>query len=176
MRNVIYGAAVSLDGFITDAEEALDWLCWTDDVRKIMAERWKGVDAMLMGRKTWEFAVRQGGGGGGASGMTTYVFSTTMTEAPKGAELVRENAVAFVRALRQAPGGDIILMGGGELAAALIAGGTVDEIGLNVHPLLLGGGVPMFPAIGGRVPLKLLEARSIASDCVLLRYEVSASG
>jgi len=172
MRKVIYGAAVSLDGFITDAEEALDWLCWTDDVRKIMAERWKGVDTMLMGRKTWEFAVRQGGDGS-ASGMTTYVFSTTMTEAPKGAELVREDAVGFVRALRQAPGGDIILMGGGELAAALIAGGTVDEIGLNVHPLLLGGGVQMFPAIGGRVPLKLLEARSIAADCVLLSYEVT---
>jgi len=177
VRKVTYGAAVSLDGFITDADEALDWLRWTDDVRKITADSWKGVDAMLMGRKTWEFAVRQGGGGGrgGPSGMTTYIFSTTMTEAPEGAELVREDAVGFVRALKEAPGGDIILMGGGELAAALIAGGTVDEIGLNVHPLLLGGGVPMFPAVGGRTPLKLIEARSIASDCVLLRYEVAAS-
>jgi len=172
MRKVTYGAAVTLDGFITDADEAVDWLRWTDDVRKISADSWRGVDAMLMGRKTWEFAVRQGSGGGGASGMTTYVFSTTMTEAPEGTELVRDDAVGFVRALKEAPGGDIILMGGGELAAALIAGGTVDEIGLNVHPLLLGGGVPMFPAVGGRVPLKLLEARSIASDCVLLRYEI----
>ena len=172
MRKVTYGAAVSLDGFIAGPDEAVDWLVWTTDSSRISSESWQGVDAMLMGRKTWEFAVRAGGGPR-MSNMTTYVFSSTMTDAPDGAELVREDAVGFVRALKAGPGGDIILMGGGELAAALIAGGTVDEIGLSVHPLLLGGGAPMFPAIGGRVPLTLLEAPPIAADCVYLRYRVA---
>ena len=170
MRKITYGAAVSLDGFIAGPAEEIDWLLMSDDVEAIMADSWKGVDAMLMGRKTWEFAVRMGGGPKGLSKIRTYVFSTTMTEAPAGAELVRDDAVGFVRALKAGPGGDLILMGGGELAAALIAGGVVDEIGLNVHPLLLGGGVPMFPAIGTRTDLALLEARPIAKDCVLLRY------
>ena len=44
-------------------------------------------------------------------------------------------------------------MGGGELASALIEGGVVDEIGLNVHPLLLGGGIPFFRPMARRVAL-----------------------
>ena len=174
MRKITYGAAVSLDGFIAGANEEIDWLRMSDDVNAIMAESWKGVDAMLMGRKTYEFAARMGGGPEGLSKIRTYIFSTTMADAPAGAELVREDAVGFVRAMKTEPGGDIILMGGGELAATLIEGGVVDEIGLNVHPVLLGGGVPMFAAIGRQVDLSLAEARPIAKDCVLLRYLVSA--
>ena len=170
MRKVSYGAAVSLDGFIAGPDESIDWLLMSDDVQAIMADSWKGVDAMLIDRKTYEFAARMGGGPDGLSKVKTYIFSRTMAEAPQGAELVREDAVGFVRAMKAEPGGDIILMGGGELAAALLDGGVVDEIGLNLHPVLLGGGVPMFPAIGRRVDLALVEARPIAKDCVLLRY------
>jgi dihydrofolate reductase len=97
-----------------------------------------------------------------------------MAEAPQGAVLVREDAIGFVRALKAEPGGDIILMGGGELAAALLEAGLVDEVGLNVHPVLLGGGVPMFAPFGRRVALDLVEARPIAKDCVLLRYRQAA--
>ena len=170
MRKLTYGAAVSVDGFIAGPDESIDWLLMSDDVQAIMADSWKGVDAMLMGRKTYEFAARMGGGPDGLAKVKTYIFSRTMAEAPQGAELVREDAVGFVRAMKAEPGGDIILMGGGELAAALLDGGVVDEIGLNLHPVLLGGGVPMFPAIGRRVDLALVEARPIAKDCVLLRY------
>lgn len=168
MRKVTYGAAVSLDGFIAGADEALDWLRWSDDAKALSAESWKGVDTILMGRKTYDFAVRSGGGsgGGGSAKLRTFVFSRTMEAAPEGGELVRDDAAGFVRALKDRPGGDIILMGGGELAGALIAGGVVDEIGLNVHPLLLGGGVPMFGTLAQRTELTLIEARPIAKDCV----------
>ena len=172
MRKLTYGAAVSLDGFIAGPEESLDWLQWSDDARDISAASWKGVDAILMGRKTFDFAMRSGGGGGSSSKMRTYVFSRTLDEVPEGAELVRDDAVGFVRELKAKPGGDIILMGGGELAAALIAGGVVDEIGLNVHPVLLGGGVPMFADIGTQVKLNLAEARPIAKECVFLLYRL----
>ena len=175
MRKITYGAAVSLDGFIAGANEEINWLLMSDDVNAIMAESWKGVDTMLMGRKTYEFAARMGGGpADGPSKLKTYIFSTTMADAPARAVLVREDAVSFVRAMKAEPGGDIILMGGGELAATLIEGGVVDEIGLNVHPVLLGGGVPMFAAMGRQVTLTLTEARPIAKDCVLLMYRVSA--
>src|SRR5688500_19180734 len=99
MRKVTYGAAVSLDGFLAGPGESIDWLRMSDDVNAIMAESWKGVDAMLMGRKTYEFAARMGGGPGGVSKIRTYIFSTTMADAPAGAELVREDDVGFVRAV-----------------------------------------------------------------------------
>ena len=174
MRKVTCGAAVSLDVYIAGPDESLDWLAWSDDAAAIAGASFKGVDTLLMGRKTYEFAARMGGGPDGVSKIRTYIFSRTMADAPAGAELVREDAVGFVRAMKAGPGGDIILMGGGELAATLIEGGVVDEIGLNVHPVLLGGGVPMFAAIGRQVGLSLTEARPIAKDCVLLMYRVSA--
>ena len=167
-----YGGACSLDGFITGPGESIDWLRMSDDVGAIIKQSWAGVDAMLMGRKTWEFG-RKMGGGPATKGIASYVFSRTLTEAPKGVELVRGDAAEFVRELKARPGGDIILMGGAELGTALIEAGLVDEIGLNVHPLLLGGGTPLFRALGGRVELELIEARAIAADCVLVRYRVA---
>ena len=170
MRKVTYGAAASFDGYIAGPAEEIDWLRWSEDAGKIMADSWKGVDAMLMGRKTWEFAARAGGGP--KIKVKTYLFSRTMTEVPNDVELVRGDAVEFVRDLKQQPGGDIIVMGGGELGTALVEGGVVDEIGFSFHPLLLGSGIPMFRPMQRRVELELIETRTIAKDCVLVRYRV----
>jgi dihydrofolate reductase len=62
MRQVIYGGAISLDGFLAGPGESIDWLRYGDESAKLMAESFEGVDAMLMGRKTFEFAQRMGGG------------------------------------------------------------------------------------------------------------------
>jgi dihydrofolate reductase len=176
MRKMSYSAAVSLDGFIAGPDEEIDWLTWSDEAGPLLKEAWAGVDTILMGRKTWEFAVRSGGGGGGKStNIRTYVFSRTMTEAPDGAELVREDAAGFVRALKAQEGGAMFLMGGGELAAALVEAGLVDEISLNVHPMLLGRGLRMFGDIARRVPLELTYQRTLANGCVLVRYKAAAT-
>ena len=172
MRKVTYGGGSSLDLYIAGPDEAMDWLQWSDDAQAISAASWKGVDTILMGRKTFEFAIRSGGGGGASSKFRTYVFSRTLQQVPEGAELVRDDAVEFVRRLKSEPGGDIILMGGGELGSALIEGGVVDEIGFNIHPVLLGGGVPGLPPISRRVALELIEARPIAKGCVFVLYKV----
>lgn len=175
MRKVTWGAAVSLDLYLAGPGEALDWLQWSGDAAAISAASWQGVDTLLMGRKTYDFAARSGGGGGdaGASKIRTFIFSRTMKEAPAGAELAGGDPAAFVRGLKQDQGGDIIVMGGGELASQLIEGGVVDEIGLNVHPLLLGAGIPFFRPMARRVALALVEARPIAKDCVFMRYRVA---
>src|SRR5688572_27276771 len=60
MRTVTYGAACSLDGFIAGRDGAIDWLHFSRDVEEVMGEYWSTVDAVLMGRKTWEFAAAQG--------------------------------------------------------------------------------------------------------------------
>ena len=176
MRKITYGGAASLDLYIAGPAEEIDWLRWSKDAAAISGASWKGVDTILMGRKTYDFAVRSGGDSGmaGASKMKTFIFSRTMTEAPAGAELVRDDAVGFVRALKAAPGGDIIILGGGELGSALIEGGVVDEIGINIHPLLLGSGIPLFRPLSARVQLSLLEARQISEGCVFVRYGVAA--
>jgi dihydrofolate reductase len=131
-----------------------------------------------MGRKTWEVAAASAqGGGGGSSGIRTYVFSRSLQQLSQpGVELVRDDAGGFVGRLKQQPGKDICLMGGGELASSLLAAGVVDEVGLNIHPVLLGAGIPMFVNPGRRVSLALLESRKLEGGCVLARYRVNAGG
>ena len=177
MRKVTYGGAISLDDYLAGPGEAIDWLRWSEDSAAISAASFKGVDAMLMGRKTFEFA-RKMGGGPATPGVTTYVFSRTLAELPEGAcaVLVGEDAAGFVRRLKGEAGGGILVMGGGALGSALLEAGLVDEIGFSLHPVLLGGGTPAFLPFSRRIELELIEARAIARECVLVRYRVVNPG
>ena len=175
MRTVTYGAACSLDGFIAPADGSLDWLHFSKDVQDFMANYWATIDTMLMGRKTWEAAGGSASGGGkGMKGITTYIFSRTLERVGGGAHLVRENAGEFVRQLKGQTGKGICVMGGGELAQSLFEAGVIDEVGLNVHPILLGSGVPLFRDAGRRISLQLAESRVIDGGCVLSTYRVLA--
>jgi len=176
MRTVTYGAACSLDGFIAPPDGSMDWLHFSRDVQDLMKTYWDTIDTMLMGRKTWEVATSMGGAGsGGTGGITTYIFSRTLTTVGDGAHLVRDDAGEFVRRLKEEPGKGICVMGGGELAQSLFAAGVVDEVGMNVHPILLGSGVPFFRDAGRRIGLELAESRVIDGGCVYSIYRVLAA-
>ena len=171
MRKVTYGGGNSLDNYIAGPNEEIDWLRWSDDAAAVSAASWKGVDTMLMGRKTFVFAQRMGGGPE-MKGIRSCVFSSTLESVPDGVELVRDDAADFVRRLKTGEGGDIIVMGGGELGSALIEAGLVDEIGLAIQPVLLGGGTPLFKPFSRRIDLELIETRAMERECVLVRYRV----
>lgn len=176
MRTVTYGAACSLDGFIAPPDGSMDWLHFSRDVEQSMKTYWASIDTMLMGRKTWQVATAMGGaGGGGTGGIATYVFSRTLASVGHGAHLVRDDAGEFVRQLKEQPGKGICVMGGGELAQSLLAAGVIDEVGMNVHPILLGSGVPLFRDAGKRIALELIESRVIDGGCVLSTYRVLAA-
>lgn len=174
MRTVTYGAACSLDGFIAGADGSLDWLHFSPDVSAVMDAYWKTVDTVLMGRKTWEVSAASGNSGGGAlPSMKTYVFSRTLPRSPHpDVQLVSEDAGAFVRALKARSGKGICVMGGGDFAQSLLEAGVIDEVGLNIHPILLGSGVPLFRNSGRRIDLTLEECRTIHGGCVLATYRV----
>ena len=105
--------------------------------------------------------------------MKSYLFSRTLEKAPgAGVELVTSDAGGFVRALKQQPGRDILVMSGGNLASSLFEAGVIDEVGLNIHPLLLGSGTPAFLDPGARVKLALTECRQLDGGCVLVTYRV----
>jgi dihydrofolate reductase len=174
MRKVIYGGACSLDGFLAGRDGAIDWIHFSKDVEAVMRASWANIDTILLGRKTWEFAKAMGGGGE-MPGVTarSYVFSRTLTSIPdRDAELVTGDAGDFVRRLKSQPGKDIVVMSGGNFATSLLQAGVVDEIGLNIHPLLLGSGVPAFLDPGTRTALELTECRQLDGGCVLVTYRV----
>src|SRR5262245_41454710 len=130
MRTVTYGGACSLDGFLTGKDGAMDWLHFSKDVQKVMADFWKNTDTVLFGRKTWEISAAQGSGGGGSSSkVKSYVFSRTMKSVDqKGIELVTTDPGEFVRQLKTQKGKGICVMSGGNFARSLFEAGVIDEV------------------------------------------------
>jgi dihydrofolate reductase len=172
MRKVTFGGANSLDNYFARKDDAVDWLLWSKEAARYMTEYWKTIDTVIMGRKTYEVAAR-GGGSPAYGGVKTYVCSRTMTASPaKGVELVREDAAAFVRELKRQKGKDICVMGGGLLAKALFEADLIDEIGFNIHPVLLGSGIPLFHEMKRQINLELLECQPFKNGCVLVTYRV----
>jgi len=165
MRIVTYGAACSLDGFIADANGGVDWLHMSPDVQKIMADFWATIDTLVWGRKTWDM-------GGPAASLRNYVCSRTLSSVT-GAELVSGDPGTFVNDLKRQRGKGICIMSGGHLAQALFAADAIDEIGLNMHPVLLGNGIPLLRDPGKPVALEIKDARTIDGGCVYATYRVT---
>jgi dihydrofolate reductase len=171
MRTVTFGVACSLDGYIAREDHGVDWLQWSDDVAAITADVWASFDTVVMGRKTYEAALR--GGTTAYPGVTNYVFSRTMAAAPDPAvRLVRDDAAKVVAELKAQPGEGICVMGGGELAASLFAADLIDVVGLNMHPVLLGSGIPLFHRLPRQLNLTLEECRPIQGGCVYMLHRV----
>lgn len=172
MRKITYGGANSLDNFIARKDDAVDWLLWCNEVAEIMKDYWKNIDTVLMGRRTYEIATRNGGSGASA-GVKTYVFSRTLKKKnKKNLTFVSDDAVEVVRRLKAKDGKDICLMGGGVFARSLFEADLIDEIGINVHPVLLGSGIPLFHELTRQIDLELKECRELSNGCVVLTYAV----
>jgi len=174
MRKVIFGGAISLDNFIARKDDAVDWLLFSKDVQKIMKDMWKNIDTVVMGRKTYEVAQRMGGGSGGYPGVKTYVFSRTIKK-PNSKKLffINEDAAAYVQQLKEEEDGkDICVMGGGVLAKSLFEADVIDEIGFNIHPVLLGSGIPLYYEMSRQIDLELKECKQLSSGCVMLTYKI----
>ena len=150
----------------------MDWLHMSKDVEEIMRQSWANTDTILVGRKTWEFAKAMGGGGEipGVK-VKSYVFSRTLTAiSEKDTELVTSDAGVFVRKLKAQPGKDIIVMSGGNFATSLLKEGLVDEIGLNIHPVLLGSGIPLFYEMRHQIDLELVKCQQLLNGCLVVTY------
>ena len=174
MRKVVYGGACSLDGYLAREDGSVDWLMFNDEVGELMKDSWTRFDTMLMRRKTYEVAMANAPAGSGeTSGIETYVFSTTMNpDEHRGATIVSTGAADLVRSLKEKDGKDICVMGGGLLAASLLEAGVIDEVGFNIHPILLGSGIPSFHRNPRQTELELVDCKQLKNGCVYVLYNV----
>jgi dihydrofolate reductase len=170
MRKVVLGLAVSLDGFIEGPNGEYDW-CFTDQDYGLSAF-FKRVDAIFMGRKSYEVAQSAGGGQNPWKGMTTYVFSNSLKEVRgKNVKLLSGDVEDQVRQMKHQEGKDMWLFGGAELTTSFINNGLVDELWLSIHPILLGAGKRLFQNIRERKNLELIEHKVYESGLVSLTYK-----
>jgi len=172
-RRVRYQVAASLDGYVAGPNGEADWIPMDPDID--FAALFAQFDTLLMGRRTFDGLHKQGNAGsGGAFGMKTVVFSRTLNPADyPGLTIVADQVTETIAALRAAPGKDLWLFGGGELFRSLAALGLVDRVEVALVPIMLGGGLPLFPAPAPRIPLKLDKQRTYEkSGVVMLEYRV----
>ena len=172
MRKVILQLAVSLDGFIEGPNGEYDW-CFTDQDYG-MSAFFQRIDSVFMGRKSYELTLSMGEVEmPGFPKLTQYVFSTTLQEVPPGTILIKENVEEEVRRIKNEEGKDIWLFGGASLTASLLNLQLVDEISLAIHPIILGGGKPLFHSINHKIGLTLSDHTVYSSGLVSLTYALT---
>src|SRR5215475_3308953 len=96
MRKVTFGGANSLDNYIARKDDAVDWLLWGEEVSATVQEYWETIDTVVMGRKTYEVALKSGQTS--YPGVKNYVFSRTMKESSdRAVEIISEDAASFLQ-------------------------------------------------------------------------------
>lgn len=172
MRRIRYCVAISLDGYIAGPDGEHDWIVIDPEIDfRALAEQF---DVYLIGRKTFEAT---GEGLGSSEGSRTFVFSRTLAQSDyDNVTVVGENWEVVVQSLRQKPGKDIWLFGGGALFGSLIEEGLVDTVEVAVIPTILGGGTPLVAEPASRIDLTLKEHRVYKqTGIVSLVYSVNRS-
>ena len=181
MRKLTLGLATSLDNYIARKDGGADWLCWNKEVADISAAFMKTVDVLLIGRKTYEVMLALGQTS--YPGARNFVFSRTKKKIAQlnkrlaeksdaNVELITTDAADFVKKLKQRRGKGIALFGGGELARNLFAARLIDEVVLNIHPTILGSGIPLFHEMPEQIDLTLQKATQLKNGCLVVSYRV----
>jgi dihydrofolate reductase len=189
MRELVVSEFVSLDGVMQapgGADEDRDggfahggWTLpfWHDDIGMAFGELMQGVDAFLLGRKTYvthaqAFEPMPAGDpfGDMMNGPKKYVVSKTL-EKPiwRHTTIIRDDVIGAVRRLKAEPGGRIITDGSSQLVHALIANDLVDRLHLLVYPIVLGSGKRALPA-GVHRTFELRKATPYPTGVVGLDY------
>ncbi len=164
--------ATSLDGKIAGPDDDVSWLFTDADYG--YGSFYAEVDALVMGRGTYK--VVNTFGEWPYKGRRTYVVSRKeMTE------ITSPDTTSYcgglpelIEMLEEEGREKVWLVGGGELVTSFLQQGLLDELVVSLHPVLLGKGVPLFPASFPRAILDLKSVKPYESGLVQLRYAVMA--
>jgi dihydrofolate reductase len=186
MRKVTYSMGVSLDGYIVGPDGGFGWSAPDEEVFRFATDEVRQVGVHLLGRRLYEtmlywetadldpaltdleleFAALW-------LSLPKVVFSKTLSAVEGSNRLATRNLAQEIERWRAEPGPGDIAMGGATLAAEAAELGLIDEYGLRVHPVLVGGGTPFFPRAQRRAELELVGSHTFDCGVMYLRYRVS---
>ncbi|MER6306096.1 dihydrofolate reductase family protein [Streptomyces sp. NPDC001657] len=182
MGKITHFVHQSLDGYIEGPDGAFDWPLMGPELSAHSLQLTTEADQFLYGRKVWDM---MSGFWPRAEEYSTdahdlafapvwrsapkIVVSSTLEQADWNTRVIGTNVVEELTALKRS-GARLLLFGGSELAGFLTRHGLIDEYQLFVHPVVLGGGRPVFSTPQERMNLSLVESRTFDSQVVLLRH------
>ena len=187
MRKVILAMNVSLDGFIEGPNGELDWFIFDEEMWKEVNDQVRSIGTLLFGRVAypgfesyWSSAATNPSStkdeiefSHNIENIPRIVFSKTLEKVEwKNTRLVKENIAEEILKMKQQPGKDLVIVGGAGIASTFMNLGLIDEYQINVHPIVLGSGKPLFKDIKDRINLKLVKTKTYTSGVVGLHYEL----
>jgi len=168
MRKLVLFIASSLDGYIARPDGGVDWL-FTDQDYGYQAF-YDSVDGILLGRRTYDQALSVGDYP--YPGKRAWVFSSRpLSWMGEGVEAVSEPVGDYVARLKQEAGGKLWLVGGAALIKTCLERDLIDEFIVSIHPLILGGGIPLFPSTESSRRLTLTSVQTFDTGLVQVSYE-----
>ncbi len=181
MRKIIVSEFVSLDGVMEEPSWTMPY--WNDEIAGFKRDELFAVDALLLGRVTYQgFAAAwpgrkdEEGYADRINGLPKYVVSTTLEEAEwRPSTIIREHVAEEVSRLKAQPGQDILIFGSGQLVGSLIEQDLIDQYNLLVYPVVLGKGKRLFRD-GIATTVRLVDAKALGSGVVALTYERAEGG
>jgi dihydrofolate reductase len=173
-RRVVVHIAASADGYIAGPGEDLEWLTSRPKPKDFYGidAFMRSVDTLLLGRKTYEAGLRLGGKFDSKDRTIVFSRRPPPTDAPARVEFTSEAVGALVTRLREQPGKDVWLMGGGDLIASFLDADAIDEFVLSVVPVFIGDGIPLIARRPRHTTLRLLSTERFEDGLVQLRYAV----
>ncbi|WP_310588989.1 dihydrofolate reductase family protein [Fibrella forsythiae] len=169
-----------MDGFMAGPNGEMDWLTfgWTTDIGQYVTALTEPVDTILLGRKLaqgfiphWA-SIPEAPGADKMNGSKKVVFTKTLTESVLDHTVLATGDLATeVNALKNQPGGDLIVYGGGTFVSSLIDAGLINEFHLFINPAALGNGMAIFGGLDTTRQLTLVQAKAFDCGIVVLQYK-----
>lgn len=170
MASIRYVVAASLDGYIAGPNGESDWIFMDPEID--FAALTQQFGTALMGRKSYQ--TMRDLGQDELPGIETIVFSTTLEpgDVHPNVRVVNGFVDETAAALKATADKDIWLFGGGEIFRTLAQYKLVDTVEVAIMPVLLGGGIPLFPPPASQIKLHLKSHKVYRSGIVSLEYDV----
>ncbi|HXT90424.1 MAG TPA: dihydrofolate reductase family protein [Trebonia sp.] len=178
MRNVVLIMTSSVDGYVAAADgQHAGGMPEPDDLVRWKLDRIRRAGTHIMGRVTYEemasfWPTSPDDYAAPMNDIPKVVFSKTLTEAPwPESSIARGDLAEEIKALKNQPGGEIIVWGGAGFVQALSRAGLIDQYAIVVQPVVYGGGKPMFQGLPDALQLRLMSTTAFHSGTMLHLYE-----
>tara|TARA_R110002111_G_scaffold78363_2_gene124265 strand:+ start:1189 stop:1725 length:537 start_codon:yes stop_codon:yes gene_type:complete len=176
MRKLKLYIAISLNGKIAKSDGSIDWLEAIPNPEKIdhgYADFYKSIDTTIQGNTTYKQILSWGIDFPYAD-KNNYVFTRDKTLINTSEVVfISDNHLDFVKQLKNQKGGDIWLIGGGQLNTLLLNEKLIDEIQVFVMPIVLTQGIDLFESLPKETKLTLIETKAYSTGAVEIKYKVN---